>query len=148
MATSSARRSPSADLPPTIASTPLDDGPDPFVEGGGIPDFSGMVEERKSSKETDVIIAALGQTYVIAAQVVSLFNIKDGLAIGQRIPELTESWRKLLDDDPKLRKRMLGMAKASGWGAVFAAHAMVALPIIANHKDDFGHLIKRPTPTD
>lgn len=149
MATSSARRaSPSTDLPPTVSSTPLDDGPDPFAEGGGIPDLGVVLDERKSSKETEIILASLGQTYLIVSQVVSLFSFQDGVTIARNISELTESWRKLLDDDAKLRKRMLGMAKASGWGAVFAAHAMVALPIIVNHKDDFGHLIKRPTPTE
>lgn len=141
MATTRATRT--TDLPPKVASTPVDDSA--FSDGSGIPDLdlSDIVETRKSPKETEIILASLTKTYVMIAQIVTLFNVKDGVTIASNIGDLTESWRTLLDDDPKLRKRMLVMAKASGWGAVFAAHAVVALPIVVNHRDDFGHLVKR-----
>ena len=116
---------------------------DEFFKGApdGIPDIE-MPEMPRSKAETELILKSLAKTYALTAQFVMLLSIQDGALIAQYIDPLTESWRQLLDDDPKLRKTMLKLVKSSGWGTVISAHLAVALPIAVNHKDKFGHLIK------
>lgn len=134
-------------LPPKIESTAVDDG-DSFFNGktDGIPDIE-MPELPRSKAETELILKSLAKTYALTAQFVMLVSIQDGATIARNIDELTESWRQLLDDDPKLRKTMLKLVKSSGWGTVISAHLAVGLPIALNHKDKFVHLVKpRPAP--
>jgi hypothetical protein len=71
---------------------------------------------------------------------VTLVSMPDGMRIIQNAETLTESWRQILDNDTKLRRLMKKLIQGSGWGAVIAAHIAVAIPIINNHTDGFGHL--------
>lgn len=135
------------DLPSHIHSEAVTNG-DEFFNGAaqGIPDFD-MPDMPKSKAETELILKSLAKTYALTAQFVMLVSMKDGAQIANNIETLTESWRQLLDDDPKLRKTMLKVVKSSGWGTVLSAHLAVALPIAVNHKDKFAHLIKPRTDT-
>jgi hypothetical protein len=141
-ATRTTARSREPKLPPSIPSEEVPNGDDFFSgRADGIPDIE-MPDLPKSKAETELILKSLTKTYALTAQFVMLVSIPDGALIAQNIETLTESWRQLLDDDPKLRKTMLKLVKSSGWGTVISAHLAVALPIALNHKDKFAHLVK------
>lgn len=137
-----------ADLPKHVHSEAIPNGNEEFFSGapGGIPDFD-MPDMPKSKADTELILKSLTKTYALTAQFVMLVSIPDGALIANNIENLTESWRQLLDDDPKLRKVMLKVVRSSGWGTVISAHLAVALPIAVNHKDQFAHLIKPKSDT-
>lgn len=148
--TTTRTRTHTTDLPPTVSSEPLDY--DPFREGntvGSDPESLGISPNvgGKSKAETELILKALSKTYASIAVFVSIVSFDDARVIGSNLDDMVESWRTLLDEDAKLRKRMLALTKASGWGAVVAAHLPVAVAISMNHKDKLGHLIK-PRSTD
>lgn len=117
------------------------DGDSFNLSDGGIPDIE-MPDMPKSKAETELILKSLAKSYALIAQFVMLVSIEDAALIARNIDDMVESWRQLLDDDPKLRKTMLKLVKSSGWGTVITAHLAVALPIAANHRDSFAHLIK------
>jgi hypothetical protein len=127
-------------LPPTIDSEPIDGAV--FDNVTGIPDIE-FPDAPKSKRETDLICASLAKSYAMLAQFVMLFDMEDAAIIARNIDSLVESWRQLLDDDAKMRKRMMALVKSSGWGAVISAHIVVALPIAVHHKDHFGHLFNQ-----
>lgn len=103
----------------------------------------------KSKSDTELIITALTQLYVSVGQGVFIFvNQQDGRTIVREAEDLAESWRQLLDNDPKLRRIMKGMIKGGGWGTVITAHLAVAMPIISNHEGGLQHLIKRKNGDD
>lgn len=125
----------SSKVPPE--DSPFKDKPPNFAAAEDV-----MPDMPKSKAETELILKSLLKTYANAGAFVMLFSQKDGLLIVKNSEELTESWRQLLDNDPKLRKTMLKVVKGSGWGAVISAHLTVAIPIINNHKESFEHLIR------
>jgi hypothetical protein len=137
-------RKTATNLPPSVESEVVANGEELFKgKPDGIPDIE--FELPRSKAETELILKSLAKTYALVAQFVMLVSIPDGALIAQNIDDLTDSWRQLLDDDPKLRKTMLKLVKSSGWGTVISAHLAVALPMAVNHKDQFGHLIKPKT---
>jgi hypothetical protein len=149
MATSTARKK--VDLPPNVEGrdVPPDQVP-PFMDGSPItdsPTFASVQEavedqdKPKSNPETVRILKSLQQTYSHLGIAVSLISTQDGIHIVQNSGKLTESWRQVLDNDPKLRKKMLGVIQGSGWGAVIFAHIAVFAPIANNHRDKFSHLV-------
>lgn len=127
------------------ASVPVGDSP--FAEsdtgkGGPIP-IDELPPQSKSKAETELILKSMLGGYVGIGKVVALVNRDDGIAIARNAEDLCESWRMLLDNDPKLRKTMLRTIKGSGWGAVISAHAGVALAILGNHPTAVQHLYER-----
>lgn len=87
------------------------------------------------STSTDKIIDALGELYVAVGFGVSFIDNFDGMTITQASGNLAESWRPLIDNDPKIKKALSKLVEASGWGGVLIAHAMVAAPIVAHHSN-------------
>lgn len=96
----------------------------------------------KSKPDTELIIKALTKTYVGVGVGVGFFSPMDSMAIVSNAEDLAESWRTLLDNDPKMRRIMKKFTESSGWGSVVAAHGLVATQIMKNHEVNFGHLIK------
>lgn len=72
-----------------------------------------------------------------------LVNPVDAQVIASNASELAESWRGLLENNPKVRASFMKMMEASGWSTVIMAHLMVALPIFKNHQASFEHLTNK-----
>jgi len=102
----------------------------------------------KPNKNTQVnlIIKSLEKTYATTGLMLAVVSPQDGQIIASNASDLAESWRSLLENNPKVRSSFMKMIESSGWSSVIFAHLMVAGPIIKNHKDKFEHLIqKKPT---
>ncbi len=130
-----------------VESTEVPPEDSPFAKGS--PDFQPDAAVKaiapdmpKSHAETEFILKALLKTYTSTGILVSAFSPSDGYLIVQNAEELTESWRQLLDTNPKMRKTMKKTIEGGAWGAVISAHLMVAVPIFNNHRDKFTHLVK------
>lgn len=57
----------------------------------------------------------------------------DGMAVSMEAGKLAESWRPLIEKDPKIRKAWERITTGSGWGTVVMVHAGIALAIASNH---------------
>jgi hypothetical protein len=97
----------------------------------------------KSKADTNLIIEALKQAYVLVGTVTVAINAPDGFVIVRNAEDMAESWRMILDNDAKLRRRMKSLIQGSGWGTVITAHVPVVIAILNNHKGSFEHLVKR-----
>ena len=155
-------------MPNTIRRSPIQkksaaNGPvaAPTIDVGSAPTFSATngeapfaetlddikPEMAKSKADTELIIEALKQAYVLVGTVTIPFSQADGFVIVRNAEDMAESWRMLLDNDIKLRKRMKTLIQGSGWGTVITAHVPVVIAIMQNHKDSFDHLVKRRSTT-
>lgn len=110
---------------------------------GTAPVFDDVPDMPKSKAETELILKSLLKSYVGMGMAISIVAPQDGMIVVQNAEDLTESWRMLLDNDPKLRRIMKKAIQGSGWGAVISAHLAVAVPIISNHRDKLQHLVSR-----
>lgn len=87
-----------------------------------------------TSVATDKIIDALTETYAaIGMGIAFTIDGQDGQQIVMNAPKLAESWRDLLDNDPKVKKALQKLVQASGWSTVMVAHITVAAPIVMRH---------------
>lgn len=132
------------ELPQDIPST-NDPADSPFAQHDnepGIPPGLGP-ELPRSKAETETIIKALLVTYDSIGKFVFLFAPDDGAIVLQNADSMAESWRQALDNDPKLRKKMLKTIQVTGKGDIIKTHLIVAVAIASNHRDRFTHLIKR-----
>lgn len=93
------------------------------------------------SPSVDRLVEQISETYRMVGTGLTFNNgtSMDGMVLLESADKLGESWRTLLERDPKIRKMWEKFFTVSGYGAVLAAHAMIALPIMQNHG-----LIKRP----
>jgi hypothetical protein len=55
------------------------------------------------------------------------------MMIAASATQLAESWRPLLESDPKVRKFWQKITTGGGWGAVTLAHGMLAIGIMRAH---------------
>jgi hypothetical protein len=99
---------------------------------------SNTSEPRTSRKgnSTDVLIANINDLYLTAGTALTMAKgtAYDGMVIAQNASQLAESWRGLIDRDPKIRKFWEKAFTATGYGALIAAHMVVAIPILQHHK--------------
>lgn len=121
-----------SDVPPDAS--PFRDAPEPERK-----------DTKSSSRVVNQIIESLDKGYFSLGLGVRAFFPADGLLICSKSEELAESWRTVLENDTKLRRKMQQMIKGTGWGAVIVAHAMVALPIMESHGFSLSHLIRPRT---
>jgi hypothetical protein len=131
---------------------PLNIADAPSFGSNGEPAFNESLDDikpemAKSKADTELIIEALKQAYVLVGTVTIPFSQADGFIIVRNAEDMAESWRMLLDNDVKLRKRMKSLIQGSGWGTVITAHVPVVIAIMGNHKASFDHLVKRRTTT-
>jgi hypothetical protein len=73
------------------------------------------------------------EIYTVVGAGVSFVDQFDGMVIGTNAVRLADSWAKLAETDPKVRKALMRMMTGTSWGAVIVAHAMVAVPIMQHH---------------
>lgn len=57
----------------------------------------------------------------------------DGMVVAGGAESMAESWRPLIEKDPKIRKAWEKVVTGSGWGTVIMAYSPIALTIAANH---------------
>ena len=57
----------------------------------------------------------------------------DGMVVADQAAKLAESWRPLIEKDPKIRKAWERITTGSGWGTVVMAHAGIGMVIAYNH---------------
>jgi hypothetical protein len=112
------------------------------------PQFEEERPTTKSKPDTVLILKSLEKFYFSAGVMIRIVDMRDGLLICTSADTLAESWRTVLDNDPKLRRMMKNFIKSSGWGSVVTAHLMVALPIMENHGYNFSHLFRSKRKTE
>lgn len=90
---------------------------------------------KTSGNKTNLIVANIEQFYIGIGVGLTFVNAtaNDGMVITQSANTLAESWRGLLDTNPKVRKYWERTLSAGGMGTVVLAHAMIAMPILRNH---------------
>lgn len=57
----------------------------------------------------------------------------DGQLVASNAAMMAHSWAQMAETDPKLRKALMKLISAAGWGTVIAAHLPVVLGIMGNH---------------
>lgn len=57
----------------------------------------------------------------------------DGMTVTAHSVQLAESWRPLIQRDPKIRKFWEKVCTGGGWGTVLMAHSVVVLAIMQAH---------------
>jgi hypothetical protein len=57
----------------------------------------------------------------------------DGMLVAGNADGMAESWRPLIEKDPKIRKAWEKVVTGSGWGTVIMAYSPIALGIATNH---------------
>lgn len=141
------------DLPSDInsLSVPLSESPFADNPGPSVDDVRAAAPEPgKSKPETELILDALERIYagvgIGIAFVPSL--AADGMIVASSATDLAESWRDLLDNDPKVRKILRKLLKSSAWGTVITAHMAVAVAIAKNHPEGLSHLVKPKRKSD
>ncbi len=87
----------------------------------------------RKTTSVDTLVAQITDLYLGVAVATTMFAPIDGTIIGENATKLGESWRSLIERDPKVRKFWEKALTGSGYGAVLIAHAMVAIPIMSNH---------------
>lgn len=102
------------------------------------------------TKSIDILISQMTDLYAgVATGLTFLPSEKvqvDGMILASGASKLAESWRPLIENDPKIRKFWTRMTTGSGYGAVIIAHVMIALPILSNH-GLVPNGVKSPEPT-
>lgn len=90
---------------------------------------------RSSGKNVDVLIGQMTDLYLTASTVFTLVppTALDGMVLAQNANKLAESWRPLIERDPKIRKFWERICSGGGWGSVLFAHGLVAMAIMNNH---------------
>lgn len=123
-----------------------------IVCGFGIPDSeSGGMRRKKhtacapassavSTKSTrspniDTLINQIGNLYRNLGMGVTFVPglASDGMAVTVEASNLAESWRPLIEKDPKIRKVWEKITTGSGWGTVAIVHAGLAMTIAGHH---------------
>lgn len=69
----------------------------------------------------------------------------DGMVVAGEADKLAESWRPLIEKDPKIRKAWERITTGSGWGTVIMAHAGIGLQIASHHGVKLPGVTKAPT---
>lgn len=83
--------------------------------------------------EIDRIRQGMTELYVTVGLGLSFVDQFDGFTVGQNASTLAESWCKLAEQDPKVRKALMRLLTGTSWSGVIAAHVMVAVPILQHH---------------
>lgn len=95
-----------------------------------------------NAKGVDGLISNLSEMYAMLGLAVGFADGFTGMQIASRSDEMAESWRTLVNTNPKVRKALEKMVTGSGWGTVVTAHVLTVLPILVHHKivPDLGSL--------
>lgn len=101
------------------------------------------VPKPNRTTQVNLIVTSLEKTYSAIGMALMIVNQDDAKIVAGNASELAESWRSLLENNPKVRASFMKMMEASGWSTVIMAHMMVALPLFRNHKDSFDHLTNK-----
>lgn len=81
---------------------------------------------------TDQLVSQLADLYRVLGLGIGFMDGFSGMAIADRSEDMAESWRTVIDRDPKIRKVLERMVTGSGWGTVVTVHAITLLPILSH----------------
>lgn len=90
---------------------------------------------RSSGKNIDTLISQIQDIYLtigVAAGAIPPLAT-DSLIIASNAQRMAESWRPLIERDPKIRKFWERITTGGGWGTVVLAHGTVALALMQAH---------------
>lgn len=118
----SAPTAPGADRPPKTSAT---------TRAVGRPTVAAKLETR------------LGAELVAVAKIVSLIDKRDGETILEHAPDIAESWARLADQNPRVKKLLDAGTSGSAWFGVIVSTGGLALALAGNH--GIG-LLAPPTP--
>lgn len=90
---------------------------------------------RTSVKSVDILIAQMTDMYAAVGMGLSFMPslATDSMIVATNASAMAESWRPLIERDPKIRKMWERMCNGGGWGSVIMSHGMVALAIMRAH---------------
>lgn len=75
----------------------------------------------------------LAELYVsIGTMVVTPVDPLAGALFVARSDELAQTWVDLAETNPKVKKALLKLVEAGGWGGVVIAHGMLLFPVLVN----------------
>lgn len=87
----------------------------------------------RTSKDLASVQATLQDFYMTLGGAVMIIDDFDGMVIVERAPKLAESWIKLANSNPNVKKFLIKATSGGGFAAVIMAHASLALPILKHH---------------
>ena len=107
-----------------------------------------LTASRSRSGDVERIRTGFQELYVAIGVGVSFVDGYDGMVIGGNAAKLADSWAKLAENDPKVRKALMKMLAGTSWSGVIFAHAMVAVPIMQHHNMVPGAHEREPSPSE
>ena len=93
-------------------------------------------KQTSSGKSVDTFVNQIEMLYLQTAGILSIAPGKfqdDAIVVGGSASQMAESWRPLLEKDPKVRAMWNKLLTGTGWSGVIIAHATVAYAIAQNH---------------
>lgn len=89
----------------------------------------------RKSASIDALVEQIATFYTMAGFGLTMYKPLqfEGMVVSSEASKLAESWRSLLESNPKVRKVWERMFTASAYGSIVTAHLAVLLPI-AQHR--------------
>lgn len=99
------------------------------------PGNSNTTKSPRKNANIDSLVQSIETMYMTVGTGLTMLPVtqNDGMLVANSAGTLAESWRPLLERDPKVRKFWEKTFTVSGYGALMAAHLMVILPIAQAH---------------
>ena len=108
-------------------SVPLEDPVDrPYT-----PSAAGTTARR--AKDIKTIEDGLTQAFAMAGLGLSMWNLYDGMVIGENAEKLAQAWTKVAERNPTVKKYLLRMLSGGDWAGAIMITSAVIVPIAANH---------------
>lgn len=107
-------------------------------KGFSLPKFVKNDDDRKAAptpsvRDAQKLCAELPDMYRMLGMALCAVDQTCGMTVVTNADSLGESWTKLAETSPAFRRFLMRMKNASGWGAVFMAHAPLAIVIAQHH---------------
>jgi hypothetical protein len=96
---------------------------------------------------TDALVNQISNLYMVLGTVLGMSKATtfDGMIVASNAAELAESWRPILDSNPKVRAFWEKASTTGNLSVLIGAHIGVILPIMAHH--GIGPKFMQPTQT-
>lgn len=88
---------------------------------------------RRRAPNSAKLEEGLTELYVTLGTIaVAPFDKLAGTLLVAQAPELAAHWVALAETNPAVKKALLKLVEAGGWGGLIVAHGMVVMPVLAN----------------
>lgn len=116
--------------------TPIEGVPAEKVPGAESSGAAAAAEERDSAELTHVerkLKDEVAELYVLmGTMLVAPVDNLAGRLVVKGADDLAEQWVKLSRSQPSVKRVLKKLVEAGGWSGVVLAHAMIAVPVMAN----------------